>query len=130
MELNEILNNQVEHYKDLTNYYHLLLRDVLDGKQGIRLIEEQFIESFGFTNKRKSIMTQWTKEGFFDTPGGRHRLIKYTLRYSFDNNELHVIGHETGGEESSLFEGIISRACEFYTLMGQLGIKKDIEGER
>jgi hypothetical protein len=89
----------------------------------VKYLDQEDIESLGFKYTGKTVGLWFKKEGFFDTPGGRHRLTKYELIYFPNNNELHIEGFLGNDSEGKLFEGIIKNKSEFKKLLKQLNIK-------
>jgi hypothetical protein len=93
-----------------------------EDKIRVKHLDREDIEIFGFTDYKHSIMDWWSKKGYFDTPGGRHRLTEYKLRYDYKNHELHIEGYFAGESEGILFEGIIDNKSELKKLLTQLRI--------
>jgi hypothetical protein len=89
----------------------------------VKYLDQEDIESLGFKYTSKTVGLWFKKEGFFDTPGGRHRLTKYELIYFPNNNELHIEGFLGNDSEGKLFEGIIKNKSELKKLLKQLNIK-------
>lgn len=88
----------------------------------------QFIRDYGWPPAGKTIMHWFRLEGMFYTPGGRHKLTEYILRYDDSSKEIHIEGMFGAESEGKLFEGIVETEVEFLSLMKMLRIDGQIHG--
>jgi len=108
---------------ELCDYINWSLDEGLNKFVRVKYLDQEDIESLGWIYTGKAVGLWFNKKGFFDTPGGRHRLTEYKLIYFKDNNELHIEGFFGNISEGMLFEGIIKNKSELKKLLKQLKIE-------
>lgn len=88
----------------------------------VKHLDREDIESLGWGDYKHSVMDWWSIKGNFRTPGDRHEITEYKLRYDIKAHELHIECYFWGESEGMLFEGFIKNKSELKTLMEWLNI--------